>query len=689
MARYILTLAVLLLLVFPAAALSGADAVNPCENSTESQDKVLLAEAQPGEAREMEYGHDDGGELPDFLPPQHLVMRPGLSTYFGYRFVGLDESRRAAEYDFLHPSVAGGLSLHYYTRPHRFDVDFDYLNESDHDAEGGYAYKNIFKLDFRSMELFHNMDHYRFINAGFTDLNPGKDDFGVSVNDNEVTLELKHPGKAARLYVNIREFRKDGTIQQRWQPSFRGDGITSVARDIDWTTQELTAGINENIFKALEFDYHFTIKAFDSDLRSVLGPDLYTTPADVILKHNQVSDLETRMHTISVHTDQCWPLSLSTRFTWGEKENKDSGAEVDLNRQYGDITYKATDNLLIALKYGRQQLQVENPETVRFVDFAVGPTTVVVSRDSISTVRDKGMLFVRYYPVPDLSLLAQYELDAVDRKNAESWDRIEEELLTTRSHSVTHTGTVNANYRINRHTRVRAGVSYSHNADPSYNVDYEDVVKAHLHATWVPSPGLTVDGQYNVLRGTNSGRTPNTNFEPVDEFNREVEQDHAGAGITWLTTSALSCGARYDYLRNRLEQTVFYEDGGGNPVYAFNTPYWDTSHAYTLFANYCFSFPLELHLDFTQSWSRGMYRLADPLTGPTAVPVPTVNLDVLTDQKIRDTRGTFRADYEIYWGFGLSAQYGISQFSDLEDKQVTGNRDGTAHFGTILLTKVW
>jgi hypothetical protein len=71
--------------------------------------------------------------------------------------------------------------------------------------------------------------------------------------------------------------------------------------------------------------------------------------------------------------------------------------------------------------------------------------------------------------------------------------------------------------------------------------------------------------------------------------------------------------------------------------------------------------------------------------------VLAADYDNLTDQKIRETRGTVKADYEIWRGWGTSLQYIISNFRDQAsvDNPVTGERNGTAHIGTALLTKKW
>jgi hypothetical protein len=678
MARLISTVTLLFMLALPVAALS--------EDAAKTGD---AAAAAPGSGWDAIY----------FPPAQHFTLDPVLFTYLGYRFTGLTGSRRAAEYDYLHDSVAGGFDLHYYPLPFMVDMDFDYKNENDHNADVTLRFTDMVKVDFRSMELFHNMDHYAITSpAGIVpdaDTDPNRQ-YGVDVNDNELKLVLKSPDRPYHLYVDLREFRKDGTVQQRFI------FLNSVSRDIDWVTRELTAGINGNILGFLELDYHHTIKTFDSKVDSIIGPDTFFVEGNAVpLLHNQISDLKSNTDTISLHTDQGRPLSAAGTFSWGDKKNKFSGATVKFLREYGDVTYRPLDNLFLALKYGHQKLEVKNPDTMAELNFAtpaafVDPTTPI--RDSIQTRRDKGMFAVSYYPVPKLMLLGKYELDAVKRGNVDQWndDVALESLNFTRAYSITHKGTVSASFSPARRAKLRASFSYSHSDNPSRISDYRSAYEGYVWGNWVPSPGLTFNAQYKLLRGENPVSNPGVDgqdgFTPIAELNRHVQRDNAGAGVTWLSPYGLVFGAHYDFLRLRLTQNIIFNNGDAEDstaaVFSFATPYRDQTHEYTVFTKYCFRFPLSLEASFSQSWSKGNYTLAPDLFGP-GVPTPTEGIASLVDQKIRETRGELKARYEIWKGWGTALLYGISNFKDLQPRLYTGSRNGTAHYGSALLTKRW
>jgi hypothetical protein len=685
MAKNLLVILIMLLPLLPGTAF-------PDETSGSGE-----AASQPASGENGWYSRmmDKWSNPSDFIPPQHLTLKPEYLVYGGYRFVGLDGSRRASQYDSLRDSFAGGLTLHYYPLPWRFEADFDYKNSDDHDAHVGIDYSDLAEFSYRNMSLTHNLDHQRLIATGAIDSNPNAD-FFVVTEENELKLVLKDPVWPHRTYVTYREWEKSGTIQQRWNPDSFTNATRSDPRNIDWMTRELNAGLSFNL-KYLEIDYHHTLKTFDSISQASML-DRYTNPAGSVFQHNLVPDLTSNYDTLSLHSDQSKAVSASGTFTLGNKRNEFSDTRMSTHREYGDISYRPYDNLFFAVKYGHQKLHAENPGTVQQVDYSTTTPTITtfdVANPPISQTKDRGTASVMYYPFQKLGILGEYMLDAVERTNADVWSD-PDNLLVSASSSTTHTGKLSVTYTPERHTKIRTSFSYSRNEHPSYHTDYMNAYNGFLWGTWVPTPGLTVNGQYKILRGNNPVKRTDDSASLLNELDSRVEKDSAGAGVTWFALKGLVLGAHYDYLRLNVRGNLIYENGSGDQIFALDTPYWDTSHAYTIFVNYCFStIPINLEADFCQDWSRGMYRLGsnfvDENGDPTSLTLDPSQLDSLTDQKIRETRVGFKASYEFYKGWGTTLAYRMSQFRDLADvaDPVTGDRDGTAHIGTVLLTKKW
>lgn len=680
MARHLLMTTLLLLLVFPGNAFP--DTVGASERDTGSmmtQEEELYALAEAGGGGEMVSGSGgtSGTSGITYPPAQHFVMRPEVFMGAGYRFTGrsgASGSLRAAEYDYLHDSAAGTLRLHYYPLPWMLDLDFDIKDAKDHDGALGVRYMDAVMLDYRTMGMYHNMDHYGFLNVQAA---PGDRDvtarYGVEVRDNDLTLTLKSPGRPYHVYINAREFDKEGSVQQRYDTVSFGNNKASVTRDIDWRTQELTAGINGNVMGVFELDYHHTVKRFDNQAdRLMFHPVLDATIRD----HNSVPDIVTHENVVSLHTNQSWPFSVAATAAWGTKDNEYSRVKAEYDRYYGDATYRITDNLYAAVKYGHQNLNVTNLDTVLVTPNMTVPAGTAVLRDSMSTKRDRGEVSLGYYPAANLLLLAQYRVDSVDRRNYKGWNDAGEDdgiLNVTKGSSVTHTGRLSASLTPMKHTKLRASFTATHNGDPSYVSDYRNSYEGSVWGTWTPTPGLVVNGDAKIFRGENPARSGFPAATPALDINRDVDKDTAGAGVTWYAVQGLTLGAHYDYMRLKVRQALVVATTNIKEV-----PYWDTSHGYTVFGAYCFDFvPLTLSADFTQAWTRGTFF--------AETPAPDI-LASLTDQKIRETRGEVKAQCEVWDGWGATLAYGVSQFRDMW-KHGLAERDGTAHYGSALLTK--
>ena len=626
----------------------------------------------------------------DFIPAQHFTLQPDIFTYAGYRFVGLDGKRRAAEYDYLHPSFAGGLSVHEYPLPFMVDIDADYLNEHDHNATVNLAFTDIFKINYQSTELFHNLDHYRFIDSPSLDKDPNAQ-YGVNVNINDIKAVFKTPFIPFHLYVEAREFSKEGEVQQRFNsflvPNAFGGGKTSEDRTINWVTDELTMGFNGNVLSLFEIDYHHIIKHFEARGDKYLINTYTGLGGPTDLAHNLTPTIESHYDTVSVHTDQSKALTAAGTFTYVTKNNEFSRAKVDSHREYGDVSYRITDSLMVSAKYGHQRIQADNSGAV---DHGL-PYNIAVPTDVanplITRTEDRGIASLVYQPARLITVTAQYTIDHITRTNTDAWGD-PTVMLISKPSSTTHTGRVALMLEPMKHTKVHAAATYVVNGDPSYNVDYRQAWEANTWATYVPLPGLVINADYKMIRGYNPVQNWRTNSQPVDNLNRHDWKDNGGAGVQWYAVQGLVLGAHYDYIRNKVSQTELYEDTAGNLAYSFNEPWRDTSHGYTVFGKYCFPFPLSVQAEFSQSWDKSGYTISQILGGHITT-VNADNVDDFTLQRIRDTKVNVRADYEITHGWGVALGYGMSQYTDLTRPQTVEDRNGTAHFGTVYLTKKW
>jgi len=191
---------------------------------------------------------------------------------------------------------------------------------------------------------------------------------------------------------------------------------------------------------------------------------------------------------------------------------------------------------------------------------------------------------------------------------------------------------------------------------------------------------MTADAYYRFTRDNNN--TANMDFE----------RDNLGILGTWAPMQQLSFYINYDYNRLKNKRDLNFIAGRRGFETFFPTDavaYHDTSHMYALGGTYSFDFPLTLDAGFHQSWSRGAFRTNLTTLDGDGDPETTSGVGELTDLRIRETGGNIRVAYELPKGWGVSAEYEVNDYQDLEDKPQNGVQDGLAHTVTLLVKKEW
>jgi hypothetical protein len=163
--------------------------------------------------------------------------------------------------------------------------------------------------------------------------------------------------------------------------------------------------------------------------------------------------------------------------------------------------------------------------------------------------------------------------------------------------------------------------------------------------------------------------------------------DNAGLLAVWTPVEELFFTAAYDYFRNKNARDLQLTLGNTTPDTLFPTervPYRDSSNLYALSAGYSFTFPLSLEAGFHQSWSKGMFRTRAVLGGST-----TSGIGELADLRVRETGGTFTANYAFPKGWGSSLRYSVNNYEDFIDSPQNGSQDGTAQSVMLIVSKKW
>ena len=602
-------------------------------------------------------------------PPPDYALEPTVNTWLGYDFVDFEGAKRGAgEFMYPHSSLVGGYLIHFDPLPNRLDTELTWNNPNDYEAEFAYAYKDILKLNYIGWSLWHNLDHIKPQAAVIDDHNPGTD-YHVTVRDNKLFLRLKLPELPYHLFVDYRHYEKEGIVQARWYEASAPVRIKGTKeRDIDWVTDRYLVGANGH-FGPVEVEYSHLIKEFSPHKDVALADTLVGVPNQL---HSVVPRLETNADTVKVHTDLTGSIVGAATFVNGERDNDYSGAEVQYRRAFGDMTFIPFDDVTVAVRYRYKELLESVPQVF---GTSVKPVVPGIPTDPIETHSNHAEVVVRYSPMTNLGLKAQYSFDNVKRYRAEDWSEPAifpfQEIPSVQN---IHTVKIGVNARPVRDLNMEGNIEYAYCADPAYPIDPMNSYKGEAHADWMVLPTVSAGAHYRYAQEQNNAANMNSRY------------DNPGAQVMWSPAAKKYFSAAYDYFRNRNVRDVELTlgDSSNTPFPVQRVPYRDTSHVYAVSGGYTLPIPLTFEAEFRQSWSKGMFRTNVDTAGAT-----TSGIGELADLRVRETGGSVSARYDFPKGWSSSASYSINNYVYFHSAPENGPQDGTAHSIMLIVSKKW
>jgi hypothetical protein len=628
------------------------------------------------------------GELGDILEEEEEVykfpeipLEWGLSA--GFKYVELDGSERAAEFEYLKDYIMLGGELRLFEYPHRVYLDIDVTSKEEYFGDFRYALKDIVLFRSLNRSLFHNLENLRLV-----DLDPSTSTPGVEVRDsgeiygtssslNVYTLRLKTPDFPLHGFLGGWFFDKEGTEQQI---SLLGSGTfnnierVSEERDIDYKTRRYTFGANSHL-GPVEVEYSHVEKSFDAD-GDVVMTDSYDASAfrpEGVYLHNQTSEFEGSMDSLKLHTSYTGRLVASATLTLKENENTDSNAEADYFMGSGGLFWMPLNKLLFTLRYSHRDVDVDNPSSVTVEDLS-DPSNVSSFdvRDSISSTTDKVSLTGRYSPFRRLTVKAKYSYKQVDRTEADEWNV---EDSTKR-----HKASVSANARL--FWGIFASANYTHEEidDPSYNTEPDSSDEGLVSVTWTPVPRINALLSYGVS-AEERGELSFT--DTTDAENRDVLSNNVIGSLTFLLHKNLSVTATYAYIDYNIEQDIVYESLGGASLVDPDVELEDESQVYALNVDYAPTKDLTLGLGvtYTESCGEFMPESAD-LTEPESI-------GSFSDFDVTESSYTVYGGYEFWNGFNTEVEYIFSNVNDEIDNIYDDIEEGDAHIIMLKVSKRW
>jgi len=586
---------------------------------------------------------------------------------FGYRWVTDEGSRTAGEYEYLHSSLAGYANIEYDPLPHRLLIEMFINNTHDYYNELDYSYRDVVMFNYTGRRLYRNLHHWNIgqddpstPSPSMTDYDPNAEYFTDSAF-NRAQLRLKTPDFPFHIFLEAKNQEKHGSVQQRFMRSFsNGYSKASQTRDIDYETTEAKATANSHV-GPLEIEISHAVKEFGNTHDKSM-----TDTTAVTYTHNQVSDTESSVDTVKVHTSHTGRISAAVTYSAGERKNKDSNVKTDFVNAAGDFTWIPRKDLTVSLKYRHYEVTPDAPTTVSSVSLA-GLTSYTV-RDPIGYTKDIMSALVRYRATDALTLRGEFAYDDLTRDFTPGAWQLDPSVSRTMAR-------VGASYLLTRRITVRGDVTRqtadvpSDSVDNTYN-DTVDTVRASL--TWAPKPW------YNLFL---SGATI---MEKRDELAapftgpRETERDRVQGSMTFMIGKQTALIPGYAFYQNKQNTTIAYADAAAAITAEGGVPYADTAHIASLAVTHSVSESVTFTVDALRSWSRGSWQNSGVVPGSSGIPE-------LTNMHVVDTTLGAEVQVRITKNIGTDFRY---HYRNLDDR-IDDAEDGTFQTMFAGLTMAW
>lgn len=634
-----------------------------------------------------EQGDDESFAVPLEEPAEEVEIEThrNLEASAGYRFLGVrDTGGRAAEYDYLHSSFAGGARLIHLGKDLKLDIDGTFLNRKDYVAKVMFDYAGYYRLNARTESLYHNLDHLT------SDLGIVEDDdpsarYGITTRQDQIQFRYKLRDYPIHLNLSHWLIDREGTQQLRFSDYAFGSANNNLvfeSRRIHRLTHEGAVGFDAHL-GPVNVVYSFLFRQFND--RN--GTPSYTT-FDAMAgpsEHNEDPESRYYSHTVKLYASPAGGITGAASYSYGRRENRSSldtvsGADKardTIQNAAGDFTYSPCAWFTTVLKYRHQEIDRDPPSTL-FVP-SLTPSDVAV-RPGIDTRRDIVSANFTIRPNTLMSVNGEYRGIFQHRDNTgttpATWDLPES--------SDTHRGTLTMLFRPFKGLRLRGLYEYTTTSHPLYDTDPEQKHEGKLLVTYTSSGRWGVSGSYRIARDWNDqiSRTtqpfagaPQTYVLPLD---RHLVDTAFGFWLSPL--ERLTVSGNFGFLRTRSDQQVLFTRGinGQNA----SSDYVSQAEIYSLNAVYGATDNLDLSLALQQVRSRAEFE-PDGTTGDGTT--STDGIRELSRIKTQEYSVSARADYRVTKHFGCSLDYSYRVF----DNRVSSDGEGAVHAVTALLNTTW
>lgn len=642
-------------------------------------------------------------------------------VFSGYRFVGTDASGgRAAEYDYLHSSAVGGLTVNSLGKDLKFAVEGGYLNDKDYHGDLLSDYKGEYRLHLRTESLFHNLDHEQLGPSTTTPVTPAsfifdaKDldpagRYGIKVEQDLAQFRYKLHDYPIHINVGYWRMVKDGASQLRFADvafdSPDPNTVRAQSRRIDRQTHEGNAGLDAHL-GPLDLIYTFQIRQFkdnagtprDSfELRSIGGTQVGTGG---LQEHNEDPDSRYYSHTVKLHTSLTGGIVGAASYSYGRRENLSSltgisGANQTTNtlqNAAGDFSFTPCKWFSASLNYRRQEINRDTPTTL-VSSYAASPNVAV--RPAVDTQKDLALATLSLRLLNDLlTVKGEYKGEFLHRDNTQAWLFAGDSNLP--EHSALHRGTLTLISRPTKGLRLKALYGYSVTDHPSYGNAFAERHDGQLLATYALAKRSGLTASYRLIRESNDqiSRPGLTIFPPsplpptalvVDgnppyQFARDKRTSNTTVSLWLAPVDRLTISGSYGLLWSKVEQGVLFVTLVPGSAAA---SYSSQAQLYAINAVYQLSEQLDLSLALQQVRSLSRF---DPVFKTVTIPGwDTAGVKEISEARTVESSLSARGDYHLSKNASFSVDYSYRDY----DNENAAFFNGTVQTVMAYLTVKW
>jgi len=631
---------------------------------------VLLCWIFPGMAAEKP-GQGENGVSED----QTILYETEGDITLGYRWISTDDSLKAAEYIYPHPSLVLGLDFLSLPLPFRYHLNGELASKYDYYLDGGFAYKDIILFRDILTGTHHNLSHfdYKLLHDFYEPpelVYDERDPGGKYYKDfasNLLSLRLKKPDYPLHFFINHRHVKKEGTIQQRFA-LWDVDAFKKVSesRDIDWKSDAIRLGANSHL-GPLELEYDYDQSKFDPGSNYILKSDYDYPDSDPIpdgnYPHNVIPETKSIANTVKVHTSYTGALVAAATVSNLFQRNNYSRAESTTWKGAFDFSWIPDPAIGLFFRYRHIDMDLDTPDT------PVGYTGIIPQvRQGVSYSRDVYDFSSRYKPMRRLILNANYNFTHIDREDVEEWT-----ALTDRADI--HKVNLTANARPVDKLKVSAKYEYKYYDQPSYNTTPDKSNMLRVVTTYMPTPAINIYLEY-ILTLTERDSLIYLYGDPalVEEGGeRDGQHDRFLASLTAQISPKASLTCSWFYQKWKIEQDLAYGkvNNGGSGIFPFidaGVPYSDESNTFSLALSYLPWDDLSIAADLSYTTSKGSTGYHELVEGVQLPP-----LSSYSDLEVSETSFALSIIKKFYkdWEIGLQSNFNI--FDDKTSDFLDGN----------------